>query len=93
MLGRGSLDPSQVASLAGEAPVVRQQASGGRRTALGCRVSEHQAQHMPSRVVACFSLDLKANYRALLAAERPAKVALTAIMRKLITLANALLPG
>ena len=42
-------------------------------------------------MAARFNPDLKAKYRALLAAGKPPKVALTAIMRKLIILANALL--
>ncbi len=46
---------------------------------------------MPALVAACFNPNLKAKSRALLAAGKPAKVALTAVMRKLIILANALL--
>ena len=47
--------------------------------------------YMPALVAARFNPDPKAKYRALLAAGKPAKVTLTAIMRKLIILANALL--
>jgi transposase len=46
---------------------------------------------MPALVVARFNPDLKAKYVQLVAAGKPAKVALTAIMRKLLVLANALL--
>jgi len=46
---------------------------------------------MPALVAARFNPDLKAKYTHLLEAGKPAKVALTAIMRKLIVLANALL--
>jgi transposase len=46
---------------------------------------------MPNLVVARFNPDLKAKYDQLVAAGKPAKVALTAIMRKLLVLANALL--
>jgi transposase len=88
----GSLDQSQVASLAGLAPVVRDSgASRGRRTIRGGRAHLRQALYMPALVTARFNPDLKAKYQALLAAGKPAKVALTAIMRKLIILANALL--
>jgi transposase len=74
----GSLDQGQVASLAGLAPVARD--SGTSR-----------ALYMPALVAARFNPDLKAKYQALLAAGKPPKVALTAVMRKLIILANALL--
>ncbi len=88
----GSLDQSQVASLAGLAPVARDSgASRGRRTIRGGRTYVRQALYMPALVAARFNPELKAKYRALLAAGKPAKVALTPIMRKLIILANALL--
>jgi transposase len=50
-----------------------------------------QALYMPALVAARFNPVLKAKYRALLAAEKPPKVALTAITRKLVIQANALL--
>jgi transposase len=76
----GSLDQSQVASLAGLAPVARDSgASRGRRTIRGGRAHLRQALE-----AARFNPDLKAKDQALLAAGKPAKVALTAIMRKLI---------
>jgi transposase len=46
---------------------------------------------MPALVAARFNPDLKAKYDQLTAAGKPAKLALTALMRKLIVLANALL--
>ena len=46
---------------------------------------------MPALVAARFNPDLKAKYVQLVDAGKPAKLALTAIMRKLIVLANALL--
>ena len=88
----GSLDQSQVASLAGLAPVARDSGtSHGRRTIRGGRAHVRQALYMPALVAARFNPDLKAKYQALLAAGKPPKVALTAIMRKLVILANALL--
>ncbi len=88
----GSLDQSQVASLAGVAPVAHDSGtSRGRRTIRGGRANLRQALYMPALVAARFNPDLKAKYQALLAAGKPAKVALTAIMRKLIILDNALL--
>ena len=88
----GSLDQSQAASLAGVAPMARDSGTScGRRTIRGGRAHVRQALFMPALVAARFNPDLKAKYQALLAAGKPAKVALTAIMRKLIILANALL--
>ncbi len=63
----------------------------GRRMIRRGRAQVRQALYMPALVAARFNPDLKAKYRALLAAGKPARVALTAIMRKLIILANALL--
>jgi transposase len=88
----GALDPGQAASLAGLAPVARQ---SGRWTGCafisGGRASVRQAVYMPALVAARFNPDMKAKYNQLTSAGKPAKVALTAIMRKLIILANALL--
>jgi transposase len=46
---------------------------------------------MPALVAARFNPDMKVKYRALIDAGKPAKIAITAIMRKLIVLPNALL--
>ena len=46
---------------------------------------------MPALVAARYIADMKAKYQALVATGKPAKVAITAVMRKLIVLANALL--
>jgi len=46
---------------------------------------------MPALVAARFNPDLKAKYSALIAAGKPPKVAIIAIMRKLVVLANSLL--
>jgi transposase len=89
---RGSLDQSQVASLAGLAPGARESGtSRGRRTIRGAAHMCVRRCTMPALVASRFNPDLKAKDQALLAAGKPAKVALTAIMRKLIILANALL--
>jgi transposase len=47
--------------------------------------------YMPALVATRFNPDLKAKYNQLTNAGKPAKVALTAVMRKLIVLANTLL--
>jgi len=88
----GELDGKQAASLAGLAPVARQSGSWtGRSFIRGGRASVRQALYMPALVAARFNPDLKAKYDQLIAASKPAKVAITAIMRKLLVLANALL--
>ncbi len=46
---------------------------------------------MPAVVACRFNPDLKAKDNPLIAAGKPAKVAITAIMRRLIILANALI--
>ena len=46
---------------------------------------------MPALVATRFNPDMKAKYKQMINAGKPAKVALTAIMRKLILLANTLL--
>ena len=48
---------------------------------------------MPALVAIRFNPDLKAKYNHLLAAGKEKKVAITAVMRKLLVLANALLRG
>jgi transposase len=50
-----------------------------------------QAIYMPALVAIRFNAPLKQKYLALRAAGKPAKVALVAIMRKLVVIANALL--
>jgi transposase len=46
---------------------------------------------MPALVAMRFNPDLKAKYVQLIAAGKPAKKAITAIMRKIVVLANALI--
>jgi len=88
----GSLDGKQAASLAGLAPVARQSGRwSGRAFIRGGRANLRQALYMPALVAARFNPALKEKYRKLIDAGKPAKVAITAIMRKLIVLSNALL--
>jgi len=88
----GTLDARQAASLAGLAPVTRQSGRWtGRAFIRGGRASVRRALYMPALVAARFNPDLKTNYAKLIAAGKPAKLALTALMRKLLVLANALI--
>ena len=88
----GNLENKQAASLAGLAPVARQ--SGlwkGKSFIRGGRANVRQALYMPALVAARFNPDLKAKYQQLINAGKPAKIAITVIMRKLVVTANALL--
>jgi transposase len=88
----GSLDPKQAASLTGLAPVTRQSGNWrGKSFIQGGRANVRQAIYMPALVAIRFNPPLKAKYLALRAAGKPAKVAIVAIMRKLVLIANALL--
>lgn len=87
----GALENKAVASLAGLAPVARD--SGrlrGKRFIQGGRAHIRHALYMPAIVAIRWNADLKAKYQALIAAGKPTKVAITAVMRKLLILANAL---
>lgn len=88
----GTLENGQAASLAGLAPVARQSGKWtGRAFIRGGRANVRQALYMPALVAMRFNPDLKAKYGQLKAAGKPSKIAITAIMRKMIVLANALL--
>ena len=88
----GSLDNKQAASLAGLAPVARQSGQWkGKSFIRGGRANVRQALYMPALVAARFNPDLKAKYQQLVGAGKPAKIAITAVMRKLIVTTNALL--
>lgn len=88
----GSLENKQAASLAGLAPITKQsgQWSGKAHIHAG-RANVRHALYMPALVAARFNPDIKAKYTHLIGIGKPAKVAITAIMRKLIVTANALL--
>jgi transposase len=88
----GTLGNGQAASLAGLAPITRQSGKWtGRAFIRGGRANVRQALYMPALVAMRFNPDLRAKYDQLIAAGKPAKKAITAIMRKMIVLANALL--
>ena len=88
----GEIDGKQAAALAGLAPYVRQSGSKVQRSAV--RRGRHTVRHalyMAAVVASRYNKDIKACYDRLTEAGKPAKVALTACMRKLILMANALL--
>jgi transposase len=88
----GTIEPKQAASLAGLAPITRQSGQWrGKSFIQGGRGEIRRALYMPALVAIRFNPDFKAKYAQLIAAGKPAKVAIVAIMRKLLVLANALL--
>jgi len=88
----GTLENKQAASLAGLAPVARQSGQWkGKSCIRGGRANVRQALYMPALVAARYNPDLKAKYQQLVTAGKPAKIAITTVMRKLIVIANALL--
>lgn len=87
----GKLDRKQIASLTGVAPFNRD--SGlmrGRRTVFGGRGAVRAVLYMAALAARRFNPGLKAFYERLVSAGKPPKVALVALMRKLITLMNAI---
>lgn len=88
----GTLKRRQAAALAGLAPHPRDSGQWhGRRTIGGGRAPVRRALYMAALVAARSNRLLKAFYERLRLAGKPAKVALTAVMRKLIVLMNQLL--
>ncbi|MBB1492943.1 IS110 family transposase [Paracoccus sp. MC1854] len=88
----GSANAGEVAALAGLAPMNRD--SGmmrGRKTIRGGRVLARNTLYMASVSAVRWNRDFKAFYERLRRAGKPFKVAITAVMRKLLILANTLL--
>jgi transposase len=87
----GALDAGQAASITGVAPMTRQSGRWrGQAHICGGRAALRRALYMPALAAARYNPDLKAVYDRLRAKGKPAKLALTALIRKLIILANAL---
>jgi transposase len=88
----GTLNRRQAAALAGLAPHPRESGQWhGRRSIGGGRAPVRRALYMAALVAAHTNHQLKEFYQRLRTAGKPAKVALTAVMRKLIVLMNHIL--
>lgn len=88
----GRLNAKQIASLAGLAPATRQSGKWqGKECIRGGRSALRQAIFLPALVAIRYNGEFRAKYNALIAAGKAPKVAVTAIMRKIIVLANALI--
>ena len=88
----GRLDRRQIASLVGVAPVNRDSGTfRGRRMIMDGRASVRTALYMPTVTAIRHNPALQALYQRLTGRGKPAKVALTAAMPKLLTILNAIL--
>ncbi|MFO1141310.1 MAG: transposase [Amaricoccus sp.] len=88
----GTLGAKQAASLAGLAPISRQSGKWrGKERIRGGRPMLRRAVYMPALVATRFNPAMKATYDRLIGAGKPAKLALTAVMRKLVVLADVLI--
>jgi len=88
----GALDRRRIASLVGVAPVNRDSGTfRGRRMVMGGRASVRKALYMPTLTAIRRNPPIRALYARLIARGKPAKVAITAAMRKLLTILNAIL--
>lgn len=87
----GTLAPKEVAMLAGLAPIARDSGeTNGARHIKGGRAHLRHALYMAALNASRFNPALKQVHDRLIAAGKESKVALVAVMRKLIILANAL---
>jgi len=87
----GHLDRKQIAALVGLAPLNRDSGKWrGKRTTWGGRAKVRSALYMAALVASRHNPVLKAFYQRLLSFGKPKKLALTAVMRKLLTILNAM---
>lgn len=88
----GHLDRRQIAALVGVAPLARDSGTRrGPRTCWGGRKPVRAVLHMAALVAARWNPVLRAFYQGLRARGKSAKLALTAVARKLLVLLNAML--
>lgn len=88
----GTLNRGQCAALAGVAPYNDDSGDRrGRRSIAGGRAAVRSALYMAALSAVRFNPVLKATYQHLCAANKPCKVALVAVMRKLLIYLNGLL--
>lgn len=88
----GALSGKQAAALAGLAPILRQSGQWqGHERIQGGRPSVRQALFMPTLCAIRHNRAARSKFDDLVRAGKPRKVAVTAVMRKLVVLANALI--
>ena len=87
----GRVSGKQIAALVGVAPLARDSGTRrGHRTVYGGRAPVRAALYMGALVATRHNPVIRAFYQRLLAAGKPKKLALTACMRKLLTILNAI---
>ncbi len=87
----GQLNRKQIAKLAGVAPLARDSGTlRGKRMIHGGRASLRASLYMAALVASRRNPVIREFYQRLLAAGKPKKLALTACMRKLLTILNAM---
>jgi transposase len=87
----GQLSRGQIAKLVGVAPMNRDSGKfAGKRRTFGGRSYVRRVLYMATLVATRFNPRIKAFYQHLLSQGKPKKVALTAAMRKLLTILNTL---
>ena len=87
----GTLTRKQIAALVGVAPHARDSGTlRGRRTVWGGRATVRSALYMSALVASRFNPVIRTFYQRLRTAGKPPKVALTACMRKLLIILNAM---
>ena len=88
----GTLSNKAAASLAGLAPIARESGAWqGRRFIQGGRHPVRRLLYMPAVAAVRCNPDMKQTYRTLAERGKPGKVAIVAVMRKLLILANVLI--
>lgn len=88
----GNLNRRQIAALVGVAPFNRDSGNfRGKRAVWGGRSAIRAALYMATLVATRYNPIIRAFYHRLCAAGKPKKVSLTACMRKLLTILNAML--
>lgn len=88
----GVCSGKQASMLVGLAPIARDSGqNSGQRHIHGGRAQVRQSLYMAALAAARYNPDLKVFYQRLRSAGKPAKLALTAVMRKLVVLANTLI--
>lgn len=88
----GGSSAKESAALAGLAPMTRQSGRWcGKARISGGRRAVGQALHMPALSAIRHHPDMRRTYERLCAVGKPPKVAITAVMRKLVVLANTVL--
>jgi transposase len=88
----GRLDRKQIAALVGVAPLNRDSGNmRGKRTTWGGRAKVRSALYMAALVASRHNPVLAAFYQRLVSAGKAKKLAITAVMRKLLTILNAII--